>query len=247
MSDILPLLLLPAVAGWWLTEWKQRRTRAGLRHAIAQARRPLLHDAGTASVITVARSLETAPRATHRACPWWKVGRARTAWEVRELAAPLGLRLGEVIRPQRDRLGRVVGFTGASRFTGERHGRHVAVTLGADQSSIVIALPNPAALSFAIGADADGALLATGEVPLALEAALHTLTANRRWRGLQIAADGSRVVLDRPASTQGSWLHDLWITEFVADLIAPAPAVARVREAAEELPRGASSALAFGS
>lgn len=224
MSEILPLLLLPAVAGWWLSEWKQRRARASLRAAISRARRPILPDAGGASVIVVARSLEITEPAARRSCPWWLVGRARTRWEVRALAAPLGLSLVEVIRVQRDRLGRHTGFSGASRFTGVRHGRPVDVRLGADRSTITITLPGAAIAPLTVEPADDGTLTGTGELPPPLAAALHTLTASRHWRGMQITGRGEHIVLGRPASAPGSWLHDLWLTEFVADLVAPAPA-----------------------
>ncbi len=251
MSEILPLLLLPAVAGWCLSEWKQRRMRSGLRSAIAQARRPLLHDAGVASVVAVARSLETHAR-EERPCPWWMVGRARITWEVRELAAPLGLTLDDVIGLQRDRLGRVIGFVGASQFSGERHGRPVAVSLGVDASTISIEIPGAELSSFAIVPDADGGLTGAGSLPLAVDAALHTLAASRRWRELRLVAHGERITLERPASSPGSWLHDLWLVEFVADLVAPAapsPVARRVSApgAVKDAASPSPSAAVFGA
>lgn len=251
MSEILPLLLLPAVAGWWLSEWKQRRARASLRAAIARARRPMLPDAGRASVIVVARSLEIAEPPQRAICPWWLFGRARTRWEVRALAAPLGLELVEVIGIQRDRLGRHTGFTGASRFTGDRHGRSVEVTLGADHSAITIDGADPAIAPFTVEPAADGTLIASGAVPTALSAALHTLAPSRHWRGLRITGAAGRIALERPAATPGSWLHDLWLTEFVSDLIAPAPAPdaapARARTAApQHAAHDAAAALVLG-
>jgi hypothetical protein len=245
MSDILPLLLLPAVAGWWFAEYKQHRARTSLRAAIARARRPLLHDAGGASVVTVARCLETHPGPEATSCPWWKVGRARTTWEVRTLAAPLGLSLDEVIQPQRDRLGRVIGFSGASRFAGVRHGRGVEVSLGVTHSVIALELPGARISPFAIAADHDGRLVGTGDVPEPLRAALSSLVASRRWRGLQLAGDGARIALERPAASGGSWLHDLWITEFVADLVAPTP-IASAAPATPAARHGAAPSLALG-
>lgn len=247
MSDVLPLLLLPAVAGWWFAEFKQLRARSSLRAAIARARRPLLHDAGGASVVTVARCLETHASPEASPCPWWKVGRARTTWEVRSLAAPLGLSLDEVIQPRRDRLGRVIGFSGASRFAGTRHGRAVEVSLGVTHSVIALELPASTfgPLAFAVAADDDGRLVGTGDVPEPLRAALSSLVASRRWRGLQLAGEGARISLERPAASGGSWLHDLWITEFVADLVAPAP-LEGATPAAAAGHHGSAPALALG-
>jgi len=212
MSDILPLLLLPAVVGWWISEWKQRTARPMLRAAIAAARPPMLVDAGRESVIAVARSLHIAHATNARGCPWWLVGRRRRAWDVRELVAPLGLELTDVARVRRDRLGRSLGFVGASRFAGVRHGRQVDVELATDVSTIAgrtgRVLP-----SFTVTADASGALSVDGEAPAAVVAAAGVLAPSRRWRGVVLDAVGDRVVLRRPGASSGSWLHDLWLAK----------------------------------
>ncbi|MBO9534806.1 MAG: hypothetical protein J7513_17665 [Solirubrobacteraceae bacterium] len=225
MSDVLPLLLLPAVMGWWFTETRKRKTRSLLREAIAAGPRPLLADAGLAPVTAVARSLEILPGLGGRAAPWWLLGRRRSAWDVQELVAPLGLQLDEVIAVSRDRLRRPVGFNGASRFSGARYGRSVAVELGVAHSAIVLTGPAPMP-RFTVAAGADGRLVAEGAVPAAVEAALDTLAPSRHWRGLLVSVDAGTARLARGDVPASSWLHDLWITEFVADLASPAVAAA---------------------
>jgi hypothetical protein len=240
MSEVLPLLLLPAVLGWWISEIKQRRARTSLHVAIARARRPMLADAGRASVIDVARSLESVHDHDRRPCPWWRLGRARTAWEVRQLAAPLGLELVEVIRLRRDRIGRPVGFTGASRFEGARRGRKITVHLGATASAVTVHLSHGVSVQpCRLVGDATGTLDAHGEVPVALAAALDTLASSRHWRGVDVAVRPDRIELARPA-TAASWLHDLWLTEFVADMVAP---VAPSRASGHAAPHASGAAL----
>ncbi|MEH3052513.1 MAG: hypothetical protein PGN13_00700 [Patulibacter minatonensis] len=224
MNEVLPLLLLPAVLGWSFSEWRQRRTRAALRDAITSTRAPMLMDAGAASVLTVVRSLEIAAGGAGRSCPWWVIGRARTAWDIRQLVAPLGLRLTEVIAVRRDRWGRSCGFDGASRFEGTRHGRAVSVELAEATSGIAISGGGPFP-SFVVEGAADGRLVASGAVPPALVAAFETLVPSRHWPGVAIDAAASGITLRRASAPAASWLHDLWLVEFVADLAVP-PTVA---------------------
>lgn len=221
MNDVLPLLLLPAVMGWWFSEVRTRRSRALLRNAIAAGPRPMLADAGLAPVTAVARSLEVLPGVSSRSAPWWLIGRRRSAFDVQQLVAPLALRLDQVIAVRRDRLRRPVGFVGASRFSGVRHRRRVEVELGVAHSSIelsgLVAMP-----SFAVTGGSDGRLTAHGAVPAAVEAALDTLAPSRHWRGLTVTVNSVTARLHRGDVAASSWLHDLWIAEFVADLAAPA-------------------------
>lgn len=238
MSEVLPLLLLPAVIGWCIAERRQRQARTALAAAVARSRAPMLADAGGASVVLVARSLQVQDGRAPRRCPWWIAGRRRTAWEVRELAAPLALDLTEVIRVRRDRLGRPIGFAGASRFHGTRHGRRVAIELGVEASTLRLQhraaeVPQP----FVLRGDADGRLHLDGTAPLALSAALETLTPSRHWRGVEVHANAAALTIRRDASTPASWLHDLWLIEFVADMIgATAPTARPVPAAPERAP-----------
>ncbi|MFT4035056.1 MAG: hypothetical protein QM679_05735 [Patulibacter sp.] len=220
MSDVYPFMLLPAVVGWCVAERRRRVVHVTLRRS-AEARRPTpLADAGVAPVAAVARSLATRPAEPQR-CPWWRLGRRRSAWEVQQLVAPMELVLVEVIGLRRNRLHRPVGFTGASRFSGLRHGRQVAVELGVTHSAIVLRGERPWP-AFVVVGGADGRLTASGAIPVALHAALETLAPSRHWRGLTLCADEARLTARRTAIPTASWLHDLWLAEFVADVASPA-------------------------
>lgn len=242
MSEVLPLLFLPALAGWWFRERKRRAARPALRAVIDSGRSPMLADVGQASVIQVARSLQTTAVPAGN-CPWWYSGHRRRAFEVQQLVAPLGLDLTEAMRERRSWFGRSAGFVGTSRFNGTRYGRETEVELGLSATTIRIRALAPLA-AFAIAADATGALGATGAVPAALAAALETLVASRRWIGLELTAEDHAVTLQRPAGTPSSWLHDLWLSEFVADLAEPPQDLAIAPSHAE----GATApALALGT
>jgi hypothetical protein len=225
MSDVVPLLLLPVIAGWWFAGVKRRRAHAALHAAITRTRRPLLLDAGHATVVDVARSLELVDADAPAPCPWWIVGRARTAWEVRQLAAPLGLALTHIIGVRRSAVGRNAGYVGCSRFVGRRYDRHVTVELGVDRTTVSLAAISSDVVFDRASVDggATGRLTACADAPAALRAAMERLRPSRQWCGVHVEASGDRLVLIRRGTAPASWLHALWLAELVADLIAASP------------------------
>ena len=112
-----------------------------------------------------------------------------------------------------------------SIFHGTRHGRPVLMNQGSQRSGqkgaevVWICATTP---DLSIRAD-DGRLVADGDLPSSLAAALDRVTAQPKlWRDLHLVGGSEGIVIKRPFKTSmhpQAWIYDLWLGERVADLV----------------------------
>lgn len=234
VNDLLPLLAFPLACGWYFTSRRhERELHATLRSATADhAPRPLL-DAGPVPVLRVAASLalpgaQTA--ALSNPALWWGGRRARmTAFSA--FIAPLGLRLDDA---GARRLRREPHPNETMRLVGERHGRRVEVLLAPDRQEVRLGLQG--AVDYRVQG-ADGRLEASPESDGAIRTGLQGLHPHRRWNDLAVTGGPAWVRVERRGSGTDSWVHDLWLAEFIGDLaLLAAPESSAVRSRGHAAP-----------
>jgi hypothetical protein len=137
--------------------------------------------------------------------------------------APLGLRIEE--RPAITieakgvaplRMG--TAMHGALVLEGERHGRHVLVTMPADRA---VRTPSEVLVDARVPdfemRSRDGRVNATDGAPPEVVAALKRIRGSTRWNGVRGGAEDGRVVVRRKSAGASDWLLDLWLAERIAD------------------------------
>lgn len=234
MNDLLPLLVFPLAYGWYLSARRgEQELHDTLASSTAQPAGIPLMDAGPAPVLRVAASLaiRTPPRrdaalGVARLAP--RGGRARhDAFDA--FLEPLGLQLRRV--PARPKS--TVAHRGPSDATmlGDRHGRHVQVVLGSGWQAVRLGARG--LVQYRVHG-VDGQLVVAPGGPDSVRVGLGTLQAHARWSELTIVGGEGWLSLERRAQRPQSWIHDLWLAEFVADLVLladGAPGKARAGEA----------------
>ena len=105
-------------------------------------------------------------------------------------------------------------------MSGRRHGRSVRIEMLASDYETRISKRAP---SFSVSSD-DGKLKPAGDTPAAVEKALAPLSADARWRGVEVEAGSEGIVVRRRvkgrARTEALWMDDLWLAERFADAVA---------------------------
>lgn len=232
VNDLLPLLAFPLAYGWYFTSRRyERELHGALTNATAEpAPRPLL-DAGPAPVLRVAASLTLPEAAAHaeRPAARWRTGRRARLSAFSAFVAPLGLRL-QPGATRRVRWRRQAPQ--AMRILGVRHSSHVEVLLGVDRQEVRIGTPG--VVSYRVQG-ANGRLEASPDSALSVQTGLQALQPHRRWNQVGVTGGPGWVRVERCAHGAESWVHDLWLAEFVRDLAllaTEAPASAPRRERA---------------
>jgi hypothetical protein len=139
--------------------------------------------------------------------------------------APLGLRIEE--RPEITieakgaaplRFG--TAMHGALVLEGERHGRHVVVTMPADR-----AIRTPSEVRVTLAAprfemrSRDGKVRGGEHAPPEVAAALKRVKGSTRWNGVRGGSEDGAIVVRRKSAGASDWLLDLWLAERVADAL----------------------------
>ena len=156
---------------------------------------------------------------------------ARMIWAFRvgnDATAPLGLQVVAfpvlVPVPWGDNT-RLVGDT---MLGGYRHDRRVEVASSGRHHAIGLEGMFPA---FALRGDDDGRLSVHGEAPAGVAELIAAMPADRRWRGIEVDADGNGLFVRRSgggSDARERWLEDLWLAERIAGATAAAPVPAAV-------------------
>ncbi len=109
------------------------------------------------------------------------------------------------------------------RIIGERHGARVEVLLASGRHEVSLGAAGRVAFRVQ---GLDGVLQASPESAPGLRTGLQGLQPHRRWHGVTITGGAGWVRLERRSRGAESWVHDLWLAEFVRDvalLAAPEP------------------------
>ena len=103
---------------------------------------------------------------------------------------------------------------GAVRFSGERHGRRVDVTLSGGASEVRVAADVP---SFEARSRDGKVRPKRGEgLPPGIAEALASVPASTEWKNLTVRGDADGILVRRKPAAEAGWLADLWLAERVA-------------------------------
>ena len=105
-------------------------------------------------------------------------------------------------------------------MSGRRHGRSVRIEMLASDYETRVSKRAP---SFSVTSD-DGKLKPAREAPAAVAGALDPLSADARWRGVEVEGGSEGIVVRRRvkgrARMESLWMDDLWLAERLADAVA---------------------------
>ncbi len=138
---------------------------------------------------------------------------------------PLGLRVTETpkvgVRPRYGGSGMQSAAYGPTVMSGTRHGRKVRIELEGSEYETTVSGRTP---SFSV-AGADGRLATKGDAPAAVKESLEPLSADPRWREVEVEGGADGIAVRRrlrgSASTEALWMDDLWLAERLADAVRP--------------------------
>jgi hypothetical protein len=136
---------------------------------------------------------------------------------------PLGLEVTETprvgVRPRWAGSGMQTDVHGPSVMEGTRHRRKVRVELYSKQYETTVSKRSP---SFTVAAK-DGKLEPGADAPAAIAKALDALSADSRWRSVEVEGGGDGIVVKRKVrsseATHALWMDDLWLAERLADAV----------------------------
>ncbi len=138
---------------------------------------------------------------------------------------PLGLAVTQIpkpgVKPRYDGYGGTglqTAVRGPTVMEGNRHGRSVRIELDAGDYTTTLS-----GKTSAFKVSSDGGRLVAGErAPRAVREALEPLSADARWKSVEVSGGANGVVVERhvratSAPTQQLWMDDLWLAERLAD------------------------------
>lgn len=209
MFEVVLLVALVAALAWYLLRRRRSvRLRADLAAAIERATGAPIVDAGSATLIAVASALALDPRDV---APAPEYDADDDTAHVREIIRPLGLELAELEPAGCPQL--AGSAAGRTLMRGTRYGRPVSVALREDRCEVRVGLDDGAPFEVALR---DGEWQGAGAVPDPVTDAFEGVAPNRRWEGAVIRRDAAGITLRRSPESSRSWMHDLWLAEFVA-------------------------------
>jgi hypothetical protein len=138
---------------------------------------------------------------------------------------PLGLSITEMpkvgVRPRYGGSGMQTDVRGPTVIEGTRHGRKVRVELEAGGYRTAL---SGSTSTFSVNSE-DGRLVAGGRAPKAVREAVEPLSADKRWKSVEVSGGSDGVVVERKvrgtASSQQLWMDDLWLAERLAGAARP--------------------------
>ncbi len=105
---------------------------------------------------------------------------------------------------------------GAVRFSGERDGRAVGVTMEGNECVVRLAAPGIPAFE---AKTRDGKVRGKrrGDLPAEIEVVLGAIPGSPAWKGTTLSSDGDEIVARQKPIPERGWMPCLWLAERVAD------------------------------